>query len=54
MKANGHIPLRFVHSNRANFTLPIHRKAIHQHLFPFSSKRIFTKGLADERERARS
>jgi len=54
MKTIGHIPLRFIHANRASFTLPIQRKAIQPHLFPFSSKKVMTKGLPDERERSRS
>lgn len=54
MKATGHIPLRFIHANRASFTLPIQRKAIQPHLFPFSAKKVLTKGLSDDRERNRS
>ncbi|HYV27459.1 MAG TPA: hypothetical protein VFA77_07995 [Candidatus Eisenbacteria bacterium] len=54
MKANGHIPLRFIHSNRGSFTLTIVKKAINPHLFPFSSKKIAQKGLQDERGRFRS
>jgi hypothetical protein len=54
MKANGHIPLRFIHSNRGSFTLTIVKKAINPHLFPFSSKKIALKGLGDERARTRS
>jgi hypothetical protein len=54
MKANGHIPLRFIHSNRGSFTLTIVKKAINPHLFPFSSKKIALKGLHDERGRTRS
>jgi hypothetical protein len=51
MKVTGHIPLRFIHANRASFTLPIQRKAIQPHLFPFSSKKVFTKVPHEERER---
>jgi hypothetical protein len=54
MKANGHIPLRFIHSNRGSFTLTIVKKAINPHLFPFSSKKIALKGLQDERSRSRT
>jgi hypothetical protein len=49
MKANGHIPLRFIHSNRGSFTLTIVRKTINPHLFPFSSKKIGLKGPLDDR-----
>ena len=54
MKANGHIPLRFIHSNRGSFTLTIHKKAINPHLFPFSSKKVALKGMSDDRGRTRS
>jgi len=54
MKVNGHIPLRFIHSNRGSFTLTIVKKAINPHLFPFSSKKIALKELHDERGRSRS
>jgi hypothetical protein len=53
MKVTGNIPLRYIHTNRASFTLTIQRKAFQPHLFPFSSKKIMTKGLPDERERSR-
>lgn len=54
MKANGHIPLRFIHSNRGSFTLTIVKKAIQPHLFPFSSKKIAIRGVSDERGRNRT
>jgi hypothetical protein len=40
MKSTGHVHLRFIHSNRANFTLPIIKKPIHPVLLPFSSKKL--------------
>jgi hypothetical protein len=54
MKTNGHIPLRYIHSNRGSFTLTILKKAINPHLFPFSSKKIAIKGLHEDRGRNRS
>jgi hypothetical protein len=47
MKANGPIPLRYIHSNRGSFTLTIVKKTINPHLFPFSSKKITLKGHED-------
>ena len=40
MRTFGHIPLRFLHSVGANFTLPIQKKSISTTLFPFSLKKI--------------
>src|SRR5437868_5138745 len=48
MKSSGHVHLRFVHSNRANFTLPIVKKPIHPVLLPFSCKKL--KGVKHESE----
>ena len=44
------IPLRYNHTLRASFTLPIHKKAIHPQLMPFSSKKL--KGMRHDFERA--
>jgi hypothetical protein len=51
MRTIGHIPLRFLHSQSANFTLPIHKKPIATTLLPFSLKKISGKSdkLASER-----
>jgi hypothetical protein len=43
MKANGHIPLRFLHTLSANFTLPIQKKPLATMLLPFSLKKISAK-----------
>lgn len=40
MRVTGHIPLRFLHSESANFTLPILKKPILTSLFPFSVKKL--------------
>jgi hypothetical protein len=40
MKVTGHIPLRFLHSESANFTLTIQKKPIATTLFPFSVKKL--------------
>jgi hypothetical protein len=40
MKTTGYVHLRFVHTSRANFTLPIVKKPIHPVLLPFSSKKL--------------
>jgi len=49
MKTLLQIPLRYNHTLRASFTLPIHRKAIHPQLLPFSSKKL--KGMRYEFDR---
>jgi hypothetical protein len=46
MKTTGHVHLRFVHTSRANFTLPILRKPIQPVLLPFSSKKL--KGVKND------
>lgn len=46
MKTTGHVHLRFIHTSRANFTLPIVRKPIQPVLLPFSSKKL--KGVKSE------
>jgi hypothetical protein len=51
MKTTNPIPLRFSHSERASFTLPIQRKALQPALFPFSSKKLTMKGVKDESAR---
>lgn len=51
MKLISHIPLRFVHSESANFTLRIQRKPVNPHLFPFSSKKLTGKEVKHEWER---
>ena len=43
MRGNGQIPLRFLHSVSANFTLPIRRKPLSTALLPFSLKKISLK-----------
>jgi len=40
MKTLLQIPLRYSHTLRASFTLPIQKKAIHPQLLPFSSKKL--------------
>jgi hypothetical protein len=50
MKTLFQIPLRYNHTLRAAFTLPIHKKAIHPQLLPFSSKKL--KGMRHDFERA--
>lgn len=40
MRVTEHIPLRFLHSESANFTLPILKKPISTSLFPFSVKKL--------------
>jgi len=40
MRVTGHIPLRFLHSLSANFTLPIQKKPLSTSLLPFSLKKI--------------
>ena len=40
MRTTGHIPLRFLHSVGANFTLTIQKKPISTTLFPFSLKKL--------------
>jgi len=40
MRATGHIPLRFLHSDSANFTLTIQKKPILTTLLPFSLKKL--------------
>jgi hypothetical protein len=46
MRSNGHIPLRFLHSQSANFTLTIQKKPLATALLPFSLKK--TSGKADK------
>jgi len=43
MRATGQIPLRFLHSLSANFTLPIQKKAVTTTLLPFSLKKVSAK-----------
>ena len=50
MKTIINIPLRYHHSLRASFTLPIVRKAVQPQLFPFSSKKLTNKGSKCELE----
>ena len=40
MRTNGQVPLRFLHSLSANFTLPIQRKPLAAALLPFSLKKL--------------
>ena len=40
MRTTGHIPLRFLHSDSANFTLTIQKKPILTSLLPFSLKKL--------------
>jgi hypothetical protein len=54
MRATGIIPLRFLHSFGANFTLPIQRKPIITTLFPFSLKKVNGKDAKHEIERGHS
>jgi hypothetical protein len=49
MKTLHHIPLRYCHSLRASFTLPIQKKAIQPQMLPFSSKKL--KGMRHDFER---
>jgi len=51
MKLINHIPLRFIHSPSANFTLRINRKPVQPALFPFSSKKLTGKDAQYEWER---
>jgi hypothetical protein len=47
MRSTGQIPLRFLHSQSANFTLPIQKKPMATSLLPFSLKKtslILPKG----------
>jgi len=46
MRSNGHIPLRFLHSQSANFTLTIQKKPLMTALLPFSLKK--TSGKSDK------
>lgn len=50
MKTNGQVPLRFLHSLSANFTLPIQRKPLNAALLPFSLKKTSAKGERIEME----
>jgi hypothetical protein len=43
MKITSHIPLRFIHSPNASFTLRIQRKPVQPHVYPFSSKKLTSK-----------
>ena len=43
MKTTGQVPLRFLHTGSANFTLPIQRKPIAASLLPFSLKKTTGK-----------
>ena len=43
MKATGQVPLRFLHTGSANFTLPIQRKPLTTSLLPFSLKKTTGK-----------
>lgn len=40
MRTTGQIPLRFLHSDSANFTLTIQKKPISTSLLPFSLKKL--------------
>src|SRR5262249_38986284 len=40
MRVSGQIPLRFLHSLSANFTLPIQKKPLSTVLLPFSLKKV--------------
>ena len=48
MKLISHVPLRFIHSSSANFTLRIKKKPVQPHLFPFSSKKLTVKEVKYE------
>jgi len=43
MRTNGQVPLRFLHTLSANFTLPIQRKPLTAALLPFSLKKASAK-----------
>lgn len=43
MKTTGQIPLRFLHTGSANFTLPIQHKPLAATLLPFSLKKTTGK-----------
>ncbi len=43
MKTSAQVPLRFLHTGSANFTLPIQRKPIAASLLPFSLKKTTGK-----------
>jgi hypothetical protein len=43
MRTTAHIPLRFLHSQSANFTLPIQKKPLATALLPFSLKKTSGK-----------
>jgi hypothetical protein len=45
MQNTGQIPLRFLHTLSANFTLPIHKKPLSTTLLPFSLKKISEHGV---------
>jgi hypothetical protein len=45
MKATGQVPLRFLHSLSANFTLPIRKKPMATTLLPFSLKKVSAQDL---------
>lgn len=51
MKTTGQVPLRFLHTGSANFTLPIQRKPIAASLLPFSLKKTTGKIPKIEMER---
>lgn len=42
MRVTGQIPLRFLHTLGASFTLPIHKKPLSASLLPFSLKKTST------------
>jgi hypothetical protein len=46
MRASGQIPLRFLDTLSANFTLPIQKKSLATTLLPFSLKKTSTHDLA--------
>jgi len=48
MKITNHVPLRFLHSSSANFTLRIQKKPVNPYLFPFSSKKLASKEVKYE------
>ena len=52
MRTNGQVPLRFLHSLSANFTLPIQRKPLAATLLPFSLKKTSAKDEKPEMERS--
>ena len=51
MRTQMSIPLRFLHSNSANFTLPITRKSLPLAIYPFCIKKIHLDGVHHEPER---